>query len=306
MADAPLIPGMRVAAPVYGQLLPTEGALASPFELDGGLWLESTPRWFRDAVPSDFSLGLKDRNRVLTASHLLWQEGCSPRQTNEEDAEQITFRLAQHSLWIATSVPVEWDLAFYLEWPSETRGSAAYVRCGGERVPLRAHDPRLTLQGLQDTRSILPRLRASRGTALWAASRMSRLALDHRHGDVAMVLLWSALESLFAPEGSQETTFQISMSLALFLGADRTEAAALARRVKESYRLRCKVVHGTARGLAPRDAVPQKKALDLLAETMEWLRTALKRIFLDDSLRATFSSEPSRVKYLRELPYATH
>jgi hypothetical protein len=146
---------------------------------------------------------------------------------------------------------------------------------------------------------------APEGTPLWTAVRMASFALGHRHADVAIVLFWSGLEALFGPESGSEISYQMSLSIALFLSADRTAALALAKRVKESYALRCQVVHGRARGLAPKgDSAATARVRELMKDTIFWLQESLRRIGLDPALREIFNSKKKRREYLAGLPFA--
>lgn len=211
----------------------------------------------------------------------------------------------QNSLWIATGINVEFDLVFHIaSGPPAT--CPRWNRYGLTQLPLAAPDWTVSEKDLDETRRLLSAIQALEGTAVWAAFRMASFALNHRQGDIAIVLFWSALESLFGPNDDREMIFQISQRIGLFLAPNRAAARELAARVKKSYSLRSGVVHGTARGLAPRGNAEKAAAVnELFKDTMFWLRTSLKKIMLDSELRSVFSHKIKRSDFLSGLAYST-
>lgn len=184
----------------------------------------------------------------------------------------------QNSLWIATGINVEFDLVFHIaSGPPAT--CPRWNRYGLTQLPLAAPDWTVSEKDLDETRRLLSAIQALEGTAVWAAFRMASFALNHRQGDIAIVLFWSALESLFGPNGDREMIFQMSQRIGLFLAPNRAAARELAARVKKSYSLRSGVVHGTARGLAPRGNAEKAAAVnELFKDTMFCLLTQDQKV----------------------------
>jgi hypothetical protein len=296
--------GYFVTAPVFGDFEPEPGVLDTPFELGPGLWIAKRPEWFSEkALPPQESIGSSARFLARSASYVLVIERPNTVLREDDLAEDAaTLRLMQHSLWVASGVRVEWHLVFYIV--PGAPGPCPFAGYTARTAPLESPDRRLSQTHLDQAKSFHAAIQARESTALWTAFRMASVALDQQGGDVAIVLLWSGLEALFGPESGSEIAYQMSLSIALFLSQDRATAAILAKRVKESYGLRCKVVHGRARGLAPKDKPAEaESALALLSDTIFWLRESLRRIGLDPSLQDIFNSKKKRVEYLSALPF---
>ncbi len=299
--------GYIVTAPVEADLAPESGLLDQPFDLGCGAQFGRRPEWLnRGTLPAEDHIGFSDRHRALTAPYVfLLERENEVLQDGDWEADQETLRALQQSIWIASGIRVEWDLVFLMK-PGDPRDTckrwdrlARYVR------PRKSADPRLTRVHLEQARELAAVIRAMpRRGAFWTAVRMATFALDERHGDIVIVLLWAGLEALFGPDSPGETVHRTSMNVALFLEEGGEEAQVLAKRVKDSYALRSHVAHGRQsgfdRGSKPKE---REKALALIEETIVWLREASRRIALDPGLLEIFQSGEKRRLFLDGLPY---
>lgn len=58
---------------------------------------------------------------------------------------------------------------------------------------------------------------------------------------------WIALESLFVPDATQELSYRAALRIAAFLGSNGPERRRIYEEMKDSYRLRSEIVHGSIR-----------------------------------------------------------
>jgi hypothetical protein len=299
--------GYIVTAPVEADLEPEPGLLDQPFDLGGGASFGLRPEWInRQTLPPEDQIGFSDRHRAVTAPFALFLVRRNEILDHGDwEADLETLRAMQQALWIASGIRVEWDLVFLMKPEDPVEKCKRWDRLARRVEPLKAGNPRLGPRQVEETREVLRVIRElPRKGALWTAIRIAAFALDERKGDIAMVLLWAGLEALFGPDSPGETVHRTSMNLALFLAPNGTEAQKLARRVRDSYSLRSRVVHGRQSGLisgsGPKD---QEKAVGLVEETVDWLREATRRIALDANLRQIFQSGKERSAFLEALPY---
>ncbi len=306
-SDTGSVTGYLVTAPVEGNIEPEEGLLDEPFDLGGGASFGVKPAWFtQTAIPGDDVLGFSDHYRALKAPYVLLLRRLNDvLQMGDWESDQDTLRAMQQSIWIASGIRIEWDLMFLMRLEDHERPCKRWDRMSRKVTPLKAPDPRLRREQMEEARQVLAVIRAlPRKGALWTAIRIAAFALDERQGDIALVLSWAGLEALFGPDSSGETVHRTSTNLALFLGSGGKESQGLACRVRESYTLRSKVVHGRQSGLAPGSS-PEKtaRAMMLLNDTVAWLREGTRRIALDEDLRETFQSPEKRRAFLEALPF---
>lgn len=82
---------------------------------------------------------------------------------------------------------------------------------------------------------------------------------------------WIAFESLFASDSSQEVTYRASLRIAALIGNTSEEKVQLYKDLRESYKLRSEVVHGSV----PKN---KKNAYLLVDKTRSYLRRALLKL----------------------------
>jgi hypothetical protein len=107
-----------------------------------------------------------------------------------------------------------------------------------------------------------------REAVLFALRRLSRASGRFVKAD-RLVDYWVALESLFADDTSAEVTYRASLRIAAFVGDSPEERVALRRQLKESYAVRCKIVHGSR---------SEAKVERVESETRTVLERAMRRI----------------------------
>lgn len=86
-----------------------------------------------------------------------------------------------------------------------------------------------------------------------------------------LVDYWIALESLFVPETEQELSFRVALRIAAFLGEDGSERRQIYDDIRDSYRLRSKIVRGSA---------SKRKTKRTAAELTDLTRSHLRRTLL--------------------------
>lgn len=297
-------------APVYTRFPTEAGLLDEPFSFGDGLTFQKLPKWFAEnSIPDWLAFMEKDRLRHADVCFVAARPagpGGPGQEASEEDAGKI--HLARFSIWLVTGLRLHYDHIIRVEPP---RGGTVGTHAGWRRLswtspllfPCKTLLTRVHLEEARALQSVFS-LGLRQEGALWTATRMANLASAEFQGDVAFLLYWVGLEALFAPDDAGETVYKTSLSIAHFLEPDRKKARLLFDRVKASYGLRSKVVHGRRAGLASKkEPEKMKEAIALFKETATWLRTALRRIALSEELRARFSAKKERERYLQDLHF---
>lgn len=75
-------------------------------------------------------------------------------------------------------------------------------------------------------------------TVLWSAIHESNIAMRHS-------LIWIALEALFGTKEAGETLYRLAHRIALFAPSDGESRPDICKKVKKSYGLRSKFIHGS-------------------------------------------------------------
>lgn len=96
------------------------------------------------------------------------------------------------------------------------------------------------------------------------------LAFNRIGHEDRLIDYWIALEALFAPDSQQEIRFRASLRIAGFVGTDSDERRSIYKKMRDSYDLRSKLVHGNLVGVEE-----LKTASD---ETRGYLRRALLKV----------------------------
>ncbi|MFP4642360.1 MAG: hypothetical protein ACLFPU_09340 [Dehalococcoidia bacterium] len=98
-------------------------------------------------------------------------------------------------------------------------------------------------------------------------------AADRATEEDKLIDYWIALESLFVPDSTEELSYRTALRIAAFLGSDGVERTQIYKQMKDSYRLRSEIVHGSIR--------KRKKNVgptELIKLSRSYLRQALLRI----------------------------
>jgi hypothetical protein len=136
-----------------------------------------------------------------------------------------------------------------------------------------------------------------RNTAVWVAVWMMHKALYERFWFVRVLLIWVALEALFGPQERQQLTHQLCERIALFLKGSTDEGAELFSKLKKSYGIRSKVVHGGSLG-----GNDLKEGLRNLGFIEEIVRSSLVKILSAPENIECFSTR-NRDKFLQGLVF---
>lgn len=89
--------------------------------------------------------------------------------------------------------------------------------------------------------------------------------------DQMLLKTWAALEGLFVPEGKRIKALA-AQRISAFLSSDNQERDKLSKRVRESYRTRSEIVHGS---------IPMADPFVVAIETFELLHASLRKFVLD-------------------------
>jgi hypothetical protein len=147
------------------------------------------------------------------------------------------------------------------------------ARRGGRSVELDADDCSSLLVIWNRIQSSLNSERASLALRRWDTS-VERVRLDDQ-----LVDYWIALESLFAPDSSQEVRYIASLRMAAFLGQTSDERAAIYDDMRKSYDTRSDIVHGNVAGFNENRRLRFEADLPVVAgKTRAYLRKALLNI----------------------------
>ena len=179
---------------------------------------------------------------------------------------------------------------YYLTFALEEHGATAFSVQSAERLSLDAENmlDQATLAMLGE---LVAADRATPSSSpVGRAIALMHAALLHRDIAVRSVLMWSALEALFGPANRKKTTFRMACRIAVMLGGDDAHVRANYQEARESYELRCEVVHGTEPSACTAEP-------NWLTRT---LRDLLGRILRSPELRASFRDE-ERDAFLRRI-----
>ncbi len=111
-------------------------------------------------------------------------------------------------------------------------------------------------------------------------------AADRLTEEDRLIDYWVALESLFVPETTQELSYRTALRIAAFIGTNGAERMQIYEQMKESYRLRSEIVHGSIR--KRKEKIGSVELIDL---SRSYLRQALLKI-----LESSHSFDPSKLE----------
>jgi hypothetical protein len=111
-------------------------------------------------------------------------------------------------------------------------------------------------------------------------------AADRLTEEDKLIDYWIALESLFVPDTTQELSYRTALRIAAFLGSNGIERKQIYEQMKESYRLRSEIVHGSIR--------KRKRKIgstELISLSRSYLRQALLK-----TLESSHRFDPSKLE----------
>ncbi len=219
--------------------------------------------------------------------------GEEKRSKQEIALEKIM--LCNLALWLAKPSPLGFDFYMHINHldaiPSLINSaSVAVFRCNSKDSgnSLKSEDFEKAKQIYLIMKSI------PRNSTLWISITSLIQALTSHFGNIRFMLLWIALESLFGAK--HELQFRISQRIALFLGNNREEALKLFSDSKDSYSMRCDIIHtGSYAGKGNSEAIGYN------AE--EFIRKALVKIIDNNQFVEVFNNDEKRKKFLDGLAF---
>lgn len=282
----------------------------TPFHLAAGIYLERVPDWVKEEQVSE-DLSWRDRENIKDAQFAFvtsyqadalgspdpeWM-GAKPRPI--QDTVNERFSLAAFALWLAKPSTLSAGTTLHFDRendPYSVRQAATLYRIivmeSEENNELEAADLNLGSQ-------FLGRLLAlPRPSSLWTAIHMMLLGLRESRWELRYLSQWIAVEALFGPEQTNETTFRLSQRIALFLGGDEAGCKQIFSLAKEAYKWRSKVVHG-----GRLEKLTNEKSLKFSDWTEQHIRASFQKILLDPNLIATFSNAKARDNFLDHLSF---
>lgn len=213
-------------------------------------------------------------------------------------AEKI--RLANLALWISEPTSIGFPAVIDVE-QSGTNWTLRGATIRQRVTPLESY--RLSNQStasLIQAVELYIRIRdMPRDTSAWRAVRLLWSILTSPTPEQRYILLWTALEALFGPEGGQELSFRIAQRMAFFLATEPHARSECFSKAKAAYGLRSKVVHGRSlRKVSPEESD------ELTLESEEMLRRSLLKILDSPQILDEFSNEKRRDRYFDGLAFA--
>lgn len=286
------------------------------FDFGDGVSLKKTPGWMHDEKKNKI-LGLVDPVTRFTLGqtlHCLWVETKTSLRDpatgeinlkSEDAAERL--QKASLALWLSTIVSFEIPLLVPVAIPP------GETEMAWDGPPLRT---RLTYRIRPRPEAFRPQtveekdldLASQLFLAIRRASGPVKTAADILYtsatlnvNEVSFLLLWSALEALFAPVAPNEATHRLRTRIALFLGRNERHARSLFGEVNDLYQIRSKMVHGHA--FRAKNLKESQEHTQASIRVEDILRDALRRILLDQELLNTFDSPKKRDQFLDDLPF---
>lgn len=176
------------------------------------------------------------------------------------------------------------EVNWIAQWPAfpeqevfTRRFSPGGISRPGRRGPFRREET-LTLGDSTEVREVYERLAAAEN---WEGERQQQFELamrrfsqtyDRASDEDRLIDSWIAFEALFLPESDLELNYRAQMRIARFVGDALKDREHLRNQLKESYKARSAIVHGSR----PKK-VPQGDIARRADETVDMLRRALRR-----------------------------
>ena len=221
-----------------------------------------------------------------------------PHEWSAHDEAQQQARSAHMALWLIRPTPLTFTTVAIAERKGQELNTCAVTTYGPTFTLGTSASKDYNAEDLNAASLAFKALmRASmQGPVRTAGLVITKLLCDSTW-EFRFLLMWLAMESLFGPEDSRETSFRLSQRVALFLESDPIRSNELFRKVKDSYSWRSKIVHGFR--LAK---LNDEKLLGLLLEMEDVLRRGMLTILNSEERLAIFDG-PSRESYLDGLAF---
>ena len=306
-------------APINSHYYDANHCLDTPKDLGEGVILSKSPVWFKEFARCE-QLCIDEQGEIDFSNYTIrieyeatnrneadpkWK-GRKERGELEqkEKGEMADARLmyANLALWLAKPSRIGFCFLFDFKFENNKWNLIGRGRTSGRLVPNKNYKKNSLREAELETAAMLfshlhVLLNYSDGTLKRCASSLF-WALIHEDWDKRYLLLWIALESLFAPRDHKSISYRLAQNLACFLGDNKADIDGLTEKAEEYYNWRCSIVHG--RSLSKLIKLSPDKQLYIQYETEEWLRKSLIRILSCDKRIWIFDSD-HRDTYLKSL-----
>lgn len=264
--------------------------------LSKGVTIGPLPEWVKEDLILE-NLSWPDRGQIKNSKfsfrYLYEADGIGNEQRKAEDL----LKYASLAIWIAKPIPCGINANLHFDRP-DGHGIQRSATWGDQLLPhKRDHQNILTLADLLLAKSLfeqlikIPKNHCTMRTAVHLLWR----ALIDPWWQSRYLCTWVALEALYGPDQAQEITFRISYRCMAFLSRNKAEAHQLFKMIKEGYRWRSKVVHGSQL-----NKLTPELSENISHNAENLLRRTFKKIFSEEKFVEHFNGK-ARDKYLDEL-----
>ena len=226
----------------------------------------------------------------------LWK-GKKQRSKQDLHVEKIMF--CNQALWLSQPTSLNFQVLLHIEKRNGKHTGREFSTFPAALPHSEDSESLIHQKNIQEAQTLFSKICSlHRKGSTWIALHNLWSALSAPQGQWLMryLLLWIALEALFGSD--IEITHRLSERISFFIADDRFQAKDLYERSKYCYRWRSKIVHGNGMDkLTPNDSEK------IMYDSEDLVRTALKKILLNDDLINTFSGN-GREKCLDELIFA--
>jgi hypothetical protein len=206
-------------------------------------------------------------------------------------------RQANLALWLARATDVSVDVLAKIERYPDTafpRAMSSLTSYHGNRLRPHPddHGEALTQEDLMRARQLNVSLSAAllEKGAVEIAIRALWMALTMSDWNLRYVLLWIALEALFGPKDSGETTYRLPNRMALFLAPERSAGELIRLWATKAYGARSRIVHGRGLDVTAKGT----DGPNLVHKTEQYAAEAIRRALLEPTLAALFKGNRDR------------
>lgn len=283
--------------------------LTKPIDLGCNVYFTIVPNWL-NKVKGLENLSWYQRQVIEDAQYILVSEyeadslgdpdlawkGNKPR--GKQDAALENIQLTNLALWLIKPSWIAFDTVLHIE----ERDSEKILRRSFSTQSVRPHDKDkdnyLELADFEKAHKLNLDLHDLQRTgSLWVASTTLWTAIISQSWEIRFLFLWIALEALFGTD--TEIAYRISQRISFFISLKREDAPDLYKKVKESYKWRCQVVHGMKLHKLERE-----KSSLILYNTESFVRIASTKILEDTKLINIFVNNENREDFLDKLIFS--
>ncbi len=306
-------------APINSDYYDVNHCFDIPKDLGEGVILSTSPAWFKEFSRCG-QLCIDEKGEIDSANYTIRIEyeatsrnEADPKWKGKKERGELAKKgkgqmadarlmYANLALWLAKPSCIGFCFLFDFKFKNDKWNIMGRGRRIARLVPnLHYTNNSLTEAELETAAMLFSRLHVllnySDGTLKRCASTLF-WALIHKEWDKRYLLLWMALESLFAPKDRKSITYKLTKNLACFLGDNKSDISKFSEQAVKYYKWRCLIVHG--KSLSELIRVERREQLEIQYETEDWLRKSLMRILSCEKRISIFDSN-QRDTYLKSL-----